>query len=272
MESYISQLAALPPLSQPHLIFILMGIVFAAGFVTSAFGIGEEFLPPSLYSSSPPKFAIGLLAPLALWMSATGVRQYWRKWDMRHIRVLLPSSLVGVWVGTYLLAEISAALVTRTVGAWLSYSASFSYWLSIAPIGAIASVPPPGREWDSGSAPASPAPWLMPEESSFLSNLLPHSRTKEIFVGTTVFLFTVQASLKVGTYFYFRILNIPTLLLSGILIPALMAGSLTGKWFNQRISHELFIRLISVFVAAMGSVCCSFSRRIVISPLRQATP
>jgi len=58
--------------------------------------------------------------------------------------------------------------------------------------------------------------------------------------------------IKLGTYWYYEILTFPILLLSIPLIPALFAGSLLGRWFNRRISPKLFMRLLSIFLGAMG--------------------
>ena len=36
------------------------------------------------------------------------------------------------------------------------------------------------------------------------------------------------------------------------LIPALLLGSLAGKWLNQRLPNRVFIRIICIFVGLMG--------------------
>ncbi len=82
--------------------------------------------------------------------------------------------------------------------------------------------------------------------------LIPHSRTKEAFVGTTVFLFFVTGLLKIGSYVYYHILTFPILMLCIALLPALFLGSISGKRLNQRISNKLFTRLICIFVGSMG--------------------
>ena len=117
METFLSYLLGPVPSPSLLLIFVLMGIVCAGASVTSGFGIGGGVLVTPLFISVlPPKFGIGLLAPLMLLMSAAGVRQYWRLWDNRHVLILLPASLAGIWLGTYLLAEVPPQVVKKTVG------------------------------------------------------------------------------------------------------------------------------------------------------------
>ena len=71
-------------------------------------------------------------------------------------------------------------------------------------------------------------------------------------MATTVFLFFTSGLVKMGTYWYYDLLTLPILILSLVLVPALMLGSILGKKLNQRIPNKLFLRLISLFIALMG--------------------
>jgi len=235
------------------LLFILMGIVFAGAFVTSGFGIGGGVLMTPLFIFFlPPKFGIGLLAPLFLLISGTGVRQYWKQWDVHHIIVLLPSSLVGIWVGTYLLSAISAELVSKTVGVLAIGFGAIQFLAIGRPAWRKRLRPSAWQGVGFGFASGITSALAHTGGIVFSFYLLPHSRTKEVFVGTTVFLFFASGVVKVGTYLYYHILTPSMALLSLTLIPALILGSLSGKWLNRHISNKLFMQLISIFVALMG--------------------
>jgi len=71
-------------------------------------------------------------------------------------------------------------------------------------------------------------------------------------VATTVFLFLTAGLVKIGTYVVYDILTLPILLLSLSLIPAMLAGSVAGKWVNRRVSNKFFVRLICIFITLMG--------------------
>ena len=73
-------------------------------------------MTPMVLLLLPPKFGIGLVGPLILLMSGTGVRQYWKQWDRHCLWVILPTMMAGIWVGTYLLSVIPAGTVKRIVG------------------------------------------------------------------------------------------------------------------------------------------------------------
>ena len=230
-----------------------MGIVCAGAFVTSGFGIGGGVLVTPLFISVlPPKYGIGLLAPLMLLMSAAGVRQYWRLWDNRHVLILLPASLAGIWLGTYLLAEVPPLFVRKTVGILAVLFGSFQLFAIHRPEWRNRLRPPAWQGVGFGFGSGITSALAHTGGIVFSFYLLPHSRTKEAFVATTVFLFFTSGLVKMGTYWYYDLLTLPILILSLVLMPALMIGSILGKKLNQRIPNKLFLRLISLFIALMG--------------------
>ncbi len=253
MESILPLLLGPSAAEGPYLLPVLMAIVFAGAFITSSFGVGGGVvMTPLLIIFLPPKFGIGLLGPIFLLISATAVRQYWRQWNSHHVMVILPASLVGIWIGSYFLAELSGEIISKIVGVLALLFGLIQ----------LIGIDRPGwqerlrfADWQGvglGFASGISSALAHTGGIVFSFYLLPHSRTKEIFVATTVSVFFVTSAAKVGTYFYYGILNLPIVLLSLILIPALVAGNLAGKWINQRIPHRLFIRLISILVALMG--------------------
>jgi len=253
METLLADLIG--PVSFPGLwlIFILMGIVCAGAFVTSGFGVGGGVLVTPLFISVlPPKYGIGLLAPLMLLMSAAGVRQYWRLWDNRHVLILLPASLAGIWLGTYLLAEVPPLFVRKTVGILAILFGSFQLFAIHRPEWRNRLRPPAWQGVGFGFGSGITSALAHTGGIVFSFYLLPHSRTKEAFVATTVFLFFSSGLVKMGTYWYYDLLTLPLLILSLVLMPALMIGSILGKKLNQRIPNKLFLRLISLFIALMG--------------------
>ena len=253
METFLSYL--LEPVSSPSLllVLVLMGIVCVGAFVTSGFGVGGGVLVTPLFISVlPPKFGIGLLAPLMLLMSAAGVRQYWRIWDNRLVLVLLPASLVGIWLGTYLLAEVPPQVVRKTVGVLAVLFGGFQLFAMTRPEWQNRLRPPTWQGVSFGFASGISSALAHTGGIVFSFYLLPHSRTKEVFVATTVFLFFTTGLVKMGTYWYYDLLTFPVLILSLFLMPALIVGSILGKKLNQRIPNRLFMRLISLFIAIMG--------------------
>ena len=231
----------------------LVAIVLSAAFITSGFGVGGGMLmTPMVLLLLPPKFGIGLVGPLMLLMSGTGVRQYWKQWDRHCLWVILPAMMAGIWVGTYLLSVISADTVKRIVGGLAVCFGVLQYLATARPKWKERLSPAPWQGVGLGFAAGIVSALAHVGGLIFSFYLLPHSRTKEAFVATSVFLFFVTGLLKLGSYVYYEILNLPILMLSVALLPALLLGSISGKWFNQRISNKLFIRLICLLVGSIG--------------------
>jgi uncharacterized membrane protein YfcA len=185
-------------------------------------------------------------------MSAAGVRQYWRLWDNRHVLILLPASLVGIWLGTYLLAEVPPLIVRKTVGILAVIFGGFQLFAIHRPEWRNRWRPPAWQGVGFGFGSGITSALAHTGGIVFSFYLLPHSRTKEVFVATTVFLFFTSGLVKMGTYWYYELLTLPILILSLVLMPALIIGSILGKKLNQRIPNKLFLRLISLFIALMG--------------------
>jgi uncharacterized membrane protein YfcA len=185
-------------------------------------------------------------------MAAAGVRQYWKQWDNHCLLILLPAMLAGIWLGTHLLAVISPETVKKTVGV-LAISFGVLQYLSIdRPAWQERLRPGPWQGVGLGFASGIVSALAHTGGIIFSFYLLPHSRTKEIFVGTTVFLFFTTGLLKLGTFAYYQILTWPILLFSLALLPSLLLGSVCGKRLNRSIPHKLFTRLIWIFVGLMG--------------------
>jgi len=253
MESYLLSLNAQGSVSDPYLTILLMVVIFLGAFVTSGFGVGGALLTtPAFILLLPPKFAIGLLAPLSLFMSMTGVRQYWKKWNSHHLAILLPAALTGVWVGSYLLAVIPVVVVVKTVGSLAIIFGIFQFFTVNRPELRDRFRP---RDWQGvGLGFCSGITSAMAHIGGIVFSfyLLPNSKSKEAFVATTVLMFTSAGTLKIATFSYYQLLTLPMFFLSLTLLPASLLGAVAGKWLNQRISNRRFSQVISIFIALMG--------------------
>ncbi len=252
MESFLTALAS-PPGAQNHVVILLMAFTVLGAFVMSAFGIGGGVLMTPLFILFlPPKEGIAMLAPLMVLMSAMTLRQYWRQWNNFHIIVLLPAALLGIWIGTHLLAVCPPVYISKTVGV-LAIIFGVAQGLGVDR-SELWNRLHPGTWWGVGLGLSSGVSSGMAHAGGIVFSfyLLPNSATKEMFVASTVLLFVVTGLLKVGTYVAYEILTWPLFLLSLLLLPALILGSLLGKWTNRRLSNKQFVRLIAMLIVVMG--------------------
>ncbi len=77
-------------------------------------------LTPLLSQIMPAPQAVGTALPLLIIGDLFALRMYWRKWDMRQIKRLLPMGIVGVIAGTVVLAILTIrpddTLLRRIIG------------------------------------------------------------------------------------------------------------------------------------------------------------
>jgi len=64
----------------------------------------------------PAPAVLGLISPLMLMSDPIAMRFYWRKWDRRQMWLLVPSSMVGLFIGTWTLTVLSEWWLRRTIG------------------------------------------------------------------------------------------------------------------------------------------------------------
>ena len=54
-----------------------------------------------------PQTAAGILLPILLVMDFVAIYIYWNKWDLKNIKIIIPSSIIGIIVGTFTFSFIS---------------------------------------------------------------------------------------------------------------------------------------------------------------------
>lgn len=62
---------------------------------------------PLLATTMPVADSVGIVLPLLILADIFALRIYWRKWNMHYIKLLLPFAIIGVVMGSLLLAALS---------------------------------------------------------------------------------------------------------------------------------------------------------------------
>lgn len=90
---------------------------FVVGFLkTSVGGAIGIVLTPMLSLLLPPQTVLALTAPLLNLSDPVTLRYYWRQWDARQLRLLIPATLVGVALGTWGLSLLSEFWLKKCIG------------------------------------------------------------------------------------------------------------------------------------------------------------
>src|SRR5690242_17918556 len=75
-----------------------------------------SLIAPLLSQIMPVPQAVGITLPLLMIADLFALRVYWNKWDMRYIKLMLPLALVGIAMGTWVLANFDDLSLRRLLG------------------------------------------------------------------------------------------------------------------------------------------------------------
>ncbi len=90
--------------------------VVGSALIKNGVGVGAGiFLLPFLALVLPPKLALGLGAPAMLLSDIVGVKNYWGAWDLKELKLLLPSAAVGVLFGCFLIKVMPDSVFKQCV-------------------------------------------------------------------------------------------------------------------------------------------------------------
>ena len=104
------------PEPSPNLIFAVVAVLFI-GISKAGFGGGLGLLTtPLAVFAFGPRDAIGIILPLLCAGDAFSLWSYWRQWDARNLRFVLPGVVVGIVVGVQLIPRFSARELNIAIG------------------------------------------------------------------------------------------------------------------------------------------------------------
>jgi uncharacterized membrane protein YfcA len=250
----------LPSAPVPELSTILpaaLGVLFI-GLSKAGFGGGLGMLTTPLCvlafgaGGREPGFAIGVLLPLLCAGDAFSLYHYWGKWERRNLRYLLPGVIVGVIIGVRLIGRFSPRELNIAIGILavlfvtfqLAKSALFraegtfapNHWAGL-PCGVGAGIT---STFAHGAGPV---------VSLFL---IPQRMPKELYVGTTVLVFTWINWIKMPFFIGGGLITWETLRTGLAYLPLIPLGVWLGVGLNRRFSEQVFLRLVYAFTLLTG--------------------
>ena len=247
--------APVPELSSTLL--AALGVLFI-GLSKAGFGGGLGMLTTPLCvlafgaGGREPSFAIGTLLPLLCAGDAFSLYHYWGKWERRNLKYLLPGVVVGVVLGVQLIGRFTPHQLNVVIGV-LAIGFVVFQWMKAWIFKAEGAFDPNHRigiPCGIGAGVTSTfAHGAGPVVSLFL---IPQQMPKEIYVGTTVLVFTWINWIKLPFFAANGILTRETLLTGLHYFPLIPLGVWAGVWLNRKFSEKLFLRLVYFFTLLTG--------------------
>ncbi len=200
----------------------------------------------------PPTFAVGVLLPLLCAGDAFSLWHYWRKWESQNLKYLLPGVIAGVVIGVQLMGRFSARELNLVIGLLALGFVVFQLVKEriFAAEGAFAPNHVVGVPCGIGAGVTSTfAHGAGPVVSLFL---IPQRLPKEIYVGTTVLVFTWINWIKMPFFIAQGMITPATLWVGLCYLPLVPFGVWLGIWLNRRLSERLFLRLVYAMTFLTG--------------------
>ena len=239
------------------LLLVCLAVLFI-GISKAGFGGGLGLLTTPLCvlafsaTGKPPTFAIGVLLPLLSLGDVFSLWHYWRKWDARNLKYLLPGAIVGIvlgvqWIGLFSARQLNVAIgilavsfVTfQLVKAWVFRAEGTfapNHYVGM-PAGVVAGIT---STFAHGAGPL------------IAIFLIPQRLPKQVYVATTVLIFTWINWIKLPFFAARGIINGETLRFDLWCVPLVPVGVWIGVWLNRRFSEQGFLRVVYLLAFLAG--------------------
>lgn len=242
--------------------------VIIIGLAKSGFGGGVGILavPMFIYALDSPSKGIGTLLLLLIAADSLSVVHHWGTWDKHNLKCLLPGSILGIAIGSLILASF---VMVDDTGAMRADSKSAERGLNLI-IGIIAAAYPLldrikaryAAHWKI------PANWITGSATGIIAGvasslahaagpitsiyLLGQHLDKQRFMGTSVIYYFIVNNLKLIPYLLLGLIATDTFTLQLMLLPLIPIGTFTGSRLHRVMSQRLFRNTILVLVFLTG--------------------
>lgn len=241
--------------------FILALVALLVGFSKGGLGgaVPVSLTVPLLSLIFPVSTSIGLVLPLLIFADMFALYFYRGKWDMYYIRLLLPSAIIGVIIGTLLLTTLSDDALRLILGVFTLIAVLYRFASEF--IKALTYSPRPWHGylagWASGFGSAL-ANVGAPPFTAYM--LLQPGVTPVTFVGTTTLFFAIVNLIKLPAFITSGALDLPLLLSIAWVAPIIPFGVWTGGKIIERINAKVFeyIMLVLLLILSLYLIVSAF--------------
>ncbi|RME84577.1 MAG: sulfite exporter TauE/SafE family protein [Caldilineae bacterium] len=200
----------------------------------------------------PVKDVIGMMPPVLMLADALAVGFHWGKWDGRMVRLLIPSSLIGVTIGTLFLANAPSELIRLVLGIIVIIFVIYKVFERRL----FARITYRPHNWHgvlAGSVAGFTSSVAHTGGPPVGMYLLLQGVQPRTYAATSAIFFLILNYIKVPFYYVADVFNFKVLATFLWLLPMVPLGVLAGKWIVVRVSKGFYdnIILFLLFVSAM---------------------
>jgi uncharacterized membrane protein YfcA len=220
----------------------IMLVALILGLAKGGFGGIGALLVPLLSTVMPVSEAVGLMLPLLMVGDAFALRAYWRQWDARHLRLLLPGAVIGIVIGLLLLTSLSDDALRRILG-------TFTLVIAVYKVAsdALKKVEYAPHNWHgalAGSVSGFSSALANAGGPPITAYLLLQKLQPTVFVGTNVLFFAIVNALKLPAFLAAEVTDVHRLSEIVWVVPLIPLGVWLGRHLIDRINRRLFEALM----------------------------
>ncbi len=230
-----------------------------AALATAIMGISKGGLAglgilavPVMVLVMPPVQAAGIMLPILIASDMVSVGTWWKSWDMRTVRLMIPGAVAGTILGWATAEFVSDDAIRFIVGA---IALAFALrWLLQGRAGR-ARIAPHNRMkagfWGTVAG-----------YTSFIAHAggppyqvytMPLGMDPRLYTGTSVLFFAVINLIKVPPYYLLGQFGAGNLLASAALMPVAVVFTFVGAWLIRRMRTEVFYPITYALVGLVGA-------------------
>lgn len=206
---------------------------------------------PLLSMVMPVSAAISLALPLLIFADVFALWFYWKTWDLRYIRLMLPSAVGGIVVGTVLLASLDNLTLRHILGIFIVIFVIYKLLSS-----RLTQLNYHPRDWHgvlAGAASGLGSALANTGAPPFTVYMLLQDLSPRVFVGTTTLFFALINLIKLPGLLFAGLMNFQTMLDTIWVLPLIPLGVYIGRVLVNRMNKDVFEQFMLV-VLVIASV------------------
>lgn len=225
------------------------------------FGMGKGGLGPGFVTISVPVLsfvihpvqAAAILLPILCLADVFAVYQFRRHFDSRHLKIMIPSGLVGICIAAVLMGQLDRDMVRIVIGI-IAIIFCLDHWLR-----PDISQRRPGGKWSG---------YLWGTVAGFTSTqvhaggppvsiyLLPQKLDKVMLMGTMTMFFAAINYGKLIPYYFMGALNSENLMTSLVLMPLAPIGVKLGRLGLHKVNQKILYKYLYIVLFLSGIKLC----------------
>lgn len=232
--------------------------VILVGIAKAGFGGGVGIAAISLFiiATGDPRATLGIMLPLLCACDLFAIFHYWNTFDRKNLRFMIPGAVIGIFLSGIFLGYLKEKDADQTLQIIIGVISIAFVFYGLSKIWIFKKLeayhPKSWHGWISGFLVGITSTLAHAGDPPATMYLLPQNLGRQLFVGTTVILFSVVNAVKLIPYSYHQMINLQSMQQSLFLLPFVPMGTYLGVWMNKRLNENVFNAIIYTILFLLG--------------------